>query len=176
MALQPFKGPGLPFWGFITITFLQVCIISPPPNPQPGGPGLRISPWHRVTQLYPQALGTHFSRLLRHAWVTEGPFFNPGHQTGAIFKSLSPNRYHLPASPYIFIAKRNANFKLNTYLLFFYSFIIWYNFTSFMFIFNSCLNFMERQVPLLCSETPLSWRPHHHTLSLWVTLILSSRC
>jgi hypothetical protein len=24
----------------------------------------------RVSQLYPQALGTHFSRLLRHAWVT----------------------------------------------------------------------------------------------------------
>jgi hypothetical protein len=24
----------------------------------------------RVVQLYPQALGTHFSRLLRHEWVT----------------------------------------------------------------------------------------------------------
>jgi hypothetical protein len=35
-----------------------------------------------VAQLYPQALGTHFSRLLRHAWVTVGLFFNPGHHTG----------------------------------------------------------------------------------------------
>jgi hypothetical protein len=35
-----------------------------------------------VTQLYPKALGTHFSRLLRHAWVIVGLFFNPGHHTG----------------------------------------------------------------------------------------------
>jgi hypothetical protein len=27
-----------------------------------------------VAQLYPQTLGTHFSRLLRHAWVTVGLF------------------------------------------------------------------------------------------------------
>jgi hypothetical protein len=37
----------------------------------------------RVAQLYPQALGTHFSCLLRHAWVTVGLFFNTGHHTGA---------------------------------------------------------------------------------------------
>jgi hypothetical protein len=36
----------------------------------------------KVDQLYPEALGTHFSRLLRHAWVTVGLFFNPGHHTG----------------------------------------------------------------------------------------------
>jgi fatty acid desaturase len=35
-----------------------------------------------VAQLYPQALGTHFSRLLRHEWVTVGLFFNLGHDTG----------------------------------------------------------------------------------------------
>jgi hypothetical protein len=35
-----------------------------------------------VAQLYPQALDTHFSRLLRHAWVTVGLLFNPGHHTG----------------------------------------------------------------------------------------------
>jgi hypothetical protein len=35
-----------------------------------------------VAKLYPQALGTHFSRLLRHAWVTVGLFFNPSHHTG----------------------------------------------------------------------------------------------
>jgi hypothetical protein len=40
-----------------------------------------------VSQLYPQALGTHFSRLLRHEWVTVGLFFNPGHYTGAVMYS-----------------------------------------------------------------------------------------
>jgi hypothetical protein len=35
----------------------------------------------RVAQLYPQALGTHFSRLLRHACVTVGLLFNPSHHT-----------------------------------------------------------------------------------------------
>jgi hypothetical protein len=42
MALQPKSVPGLPFWGFVTITFLWGWIFSPAPNPQPGGPGLRI--------------------------------------------------------------------------------------------------------------------------------------
>jgi hypothetical protein len=37
MALQPNSGPGL-----LTITFLRGWIVSPAPNPQPGGPGLRI--------------------------------------------------------------------------------------------------------------------------------------
>jgi hypothetical protein len=41
MALQPNSGPGLPFWGFVT-TFLRGWIVTPAPNPQPGGPGLRI--------------------------------------------------------------------------------------------------------------------------------------
>jgi hypothetical protein len=68
MALQPNSGPGLPFWGFLTITFLQGWIVSPAPNPQPGGPGLRIYDPRRQggPAITPQALGTHFSRLLRH--------------------------------------------------------------------------------------------------------------
>jgi hypothetical protein len=41
-----------------------------------------MTPGDRVAQLHPQALGTHYSRLLRHAWVTVGLFFNPGHHTG----------------------------------------------------------------------------------------------
>jgi hypothetical protein len=41
-----------------------------------------MTPGDKVAQLYPQAPGTHFSRLLRHAWVTVGLFFNPGHHTG----------------------------------------------------------------------------------------------
>jgi hypothetical protein len=42
MALQLNSGPGLPLWGFVTITSLRGSIVSPAPNPQPGGPGLRI--------------------------------------------------------------------------------------------------------------------------------------
>jgi hypothetical protein len=42
MALQPKSGPGLPSWGFVTMTFLQSWIVSPAPNTQPGGPGVRI--------------------------------------------------------------------------------------------------------------------------------------
>jgi hypothetical protein len=41
-----------------------------------------MTPGDRVAQVYPQALGNHFSRLLRHAWVTVGLSFNPGHHTG----------------------------------------------------------------------------------------------
>jgi hypothetical protein len=55
--------------------FLQGRVFIPTPNPQPGGPGLCIYiPRGRVAQLYPQAPGTHFSRHLRHAWVTVGLF------------------------------------------------------------------------------------------------------
>jgi hypothetical protein len=35
-----------------------------------------------MAQLYPQAAGTHFSRLLRHAWASLGLFLNPGHHAG----------------------------------------------------------------------------------------------
>jgi hypothetical protein len=42
MAVQPNSGPAPLPWGFITITFLQGWIVSPVPNPQPVGPGLRI--------------------------------------------------------------------------------------------------------------------------------------
>jgi hypothetical protein len=35
-----------------------------------------MTPGDRVTQLYPQTLGTHFSRLVRHAWVTVGLFLS----------------------------------------------------------------------------------------------------
>jgi hypothetical protein len=90
MALQPKSEPGLPFWGFLTITFLRGWIVSPAPNPQPGGPGLRIYDPRRQGGL--GALGTHFSRLLRHAWVTVGLFFNPGHHTGFVnnYRDLFP--------------------------------------------------------------------------------------
>jgi hypothetical protein len=67
MALQPNMGPGLHFWGLVTITFLRAWIVSPAPNPQPGGPGLRTyDPRRQGGPAKPQAPGTHFSRLSRH--------------------------------------------------------------------------------------------------------------
>ena len=41
--------------------------------------GLPLTPWDWVVQLYPQALSTHFSRLLRHACATLGLFLYPGY-------------------------------------------------------------------------------------------------
>jgi hypothetical protein len=83
MALQPNSGPGLPCWGFVTITFSQGWIVSPAPNPNlEDQVTVFMTPGDRVAQLYPQARGTHFSRLLRHPWVTVGLFINPGHHTG----------------------------------------------------------------------------------------------
>jgi hypothetical protein len=73
MALQPKSGPGLPFGGFVTITLFTGWNVSPAPNLEDQA-SVFTTPGHRVTQLYPQALGNHFSRLLRHAWVTVGLF------------------------------------------------------------------------------------------------------
>jgi hypothetical protein len=73
MALQPISDTSLPLLGFITITFLQGLEDQA---------SVFMAPRDRVAQLYPQALSTHFSRLLRHARVTVGLFFNPGHHTG----------------------------------------------------------------------------------------------
>jgi hypothetical protein len=81
MALQPNSGPALPFRGFVTKTFLQGLIVSPAPNLE-DQVSVFMAPGDRVTQLYPQALGIHFSRLLRYAWVTVGLFFNPGQHMG----------------------------------------------------------------------------------------------
>jgi hypothetical protein len=82
MALQPKSDPGLPCWGLVTITFLRGWIVSPAPNLNlEHQASVFLTPGDRVTQLYPQALGTHFSRLLRHGWVTVRLFFNPGHHT-----------------------------------------------------------------------------------------------
>jgi hypothetical protein len=61
MALQHNTGPGLPFWGFVTITFLQGWIVSPAPNPQPGGPGLHIYDlWRQGGPAIPPGTGYPF--------------------------------------------------------------------------------------------------------------------
>jgi hypothetical protein len=39
---SPRRALASPFGGFLTVTFLRGWIVSPAPNPEPGGPGLRI--------------------------------------------------------------------------------------------------------------------------------------
>jgi hypothetical protein len=56
-------------------SFLQGRVVSPKSNPIPEDQAsVFISPRGWVA--------THFSRLLRHAWVTVGLFLFPGHHTG----------------------------------------------------------------------------------------------
>jgi hypothetical protein len=62
--------------------FYRVELLAPRPNPTlEDQASVFISPRGRVAKLYPQAPGTHFCHLLRHAWVTVGPFLFPGHHT-----------------------------------------------------------------------------------------------
>jgi hypothetical protein len=80
LLYSPSRAAASPFCGFLTITFLQEWIVSQAPKP----PTWRIrspcmTPGDRMAQLHPPTLGTHFSLLSRHAWVTVGLFFNPGH-------------------------------------------------------------------------------------------------
>jgi hypothetical protein len=53
-------GPCLLFFlRFRNSSFLWCWVVSPTPNPQPVGPGLRVyDPRDRVAQLYPRALGS----------------------------------------------------------------------------------------------------------------------
>jgi hypothetical protein len=63
MALQPNSGPSLPCWGFLTVTFLEGWVVSPAPNSNlEDQASVFVTPGDRMAQLYPQPLGTHFSR------------------------------------------------------------------------------------------------------------------
>jgi hypothetical protein len=62
-------------------SFLQGRVVSPTPNPHPGGSGLCIYiPQREGGPVI--SLDTHFIRLLRHAWVTVGLFLFSSHHTG----------------------------------------------------------------------------------------------
>jgi hypothetical protein len=75
--------PWPPPLGFRNNNFLQGWIVNPAPNHNlEDQVSVFMTPGDRVAQLYPQALGTHFNRLLRRAWVTVGLLFNPGHHMG----------------------------------------------------------------------------------------------
>jgi hypothetical protein len=63
-ALQPRVGLGL-LWAFITNDFLQGGVVSPTPNTQPGGPGLRIYiPWRQDGPAIPPGTGYPFQSPL----------------------------------------------------------------------------------------------------------------
>jgi hypothetical protein len=71
-------------WRLLNI-FYRVGLLVPRSTPTlEDQASVFIPPRGRVAQLYPQVPGTHFSRLLRHAWVTVGLFLFPGHHTGKI--------------------------------------------------------------------------------------------
>jgi hypothetical protein len=64
MAVQPKTGPGLPFWGFVTITFLRAGLLVQRATPNlEDQVSVFMTHGDRVTQIYPQALATHFSRF-----------------------------------------------------------------------------------------------------------------
>jgi hypothetical protein len=65
-------------------SFYRVGLLAPRPTPIPEGQvSVFISPRGRVA--------THFSRLLRHAWVTVGLFLFPGHHTGKAVHLVNNN-------------------------------------------------------------------------------------
>jgi hypothetical protein len=59
---SPIRAMAYPLWCFLTMTFLQGWIVSPAPNPQPGGPGLRIyDPRRQGGPAVPPGTGYTFS-------------------------------------------------------------------------------------------------------------------
>jgi hypothetical protein len=82
---------------------LSIILFRMKDGPQPSldflttvRPGHRfVTPGDRVTQLYSQALGTHFSRLLRHAWATLELFLSFGHHTEILFFQHPKNYFDI---------------------------------------------------------------------------------
>jgi hypothetical protein len=69
MALQPKSGPALPFWGFVTITFLRAGLLVQRPTPNlEDQVSVFMSRGDRVAQLYPQALGVAFYDMCGLQW------------------------------------------------------------------------------------------------------------
>jgi hypothetical protein len=70
------------FLGFPDNRIFTCGAVNPTPNPNlEDQASVFVTPGDRMTQLYPQALGTHFNRLLRHAWATSELFESSGHHT-----------------------------------------------------------------------------------------------
>jgi hypothetical protein len=62
--------------------FYEVGLSTPRPSPNlEDQTSVFVTPGDGMTQLYPQALSTHFNRLLRHAWATLGILLFSAHHT-----------------------------------------------------------------------------------------------
>jgi hypothetical protein len=93
LSLPPQPSLGLCILQKIWLNFLEASqqfsslqgrVVSPTPNPHPGGPGLCIYiPQRQGGPVIP--LGTRFSCLLQHSWVTVGLFLFPDHHMGNIY-------------------------------------------------------------------------------------------
>jgi hypothetical protein len=80
---------------FLTTECLWCGSVNHTTNPHPGGPDLRIcDPQRQGDPAIPQTLGTHFSRLLRHAWATLGLFLSSTHHTETLTKISLINRVY----------------------------------------------------------------------------------
>jgi hypothetical protein len=87
--LRPWPPPqnSAEFLGGFSTNFYRVGLLAPRPTPIPDDhASVFISPRGRVA--------THFSRLLRHAWVTVGLFLFPGHHTGNTGQHNTEKRGH----------------------------------------------------------------------------------
>jgi hypothetical protein len=81
LTWQPIMGHSLP-WISWQQDFYRVWLSTTRPIPNlEYQASIFVIPGDRVTQPYPQTLGTHFSRLLRHAWATLGLFLSSGQHT-----------------------------------------------------------------------------------------------
>jgi hypothetical protein len=80
-----------------------------------------MTPEDRVAQLDSQALGTHFSHLLQHAWVTVGLLFNPGHHTGkqiTLLLSFTDKYFKTHSVPVTSLqTKENIKLRKNIFVL-----------------------------------------------------------
>jgi hypothetical protein len=78
-------------------SFYRLGLLAPRPTPIPEDQAsLFIFPRGRVA--------THFSRLLRHAWVTVGLFLFPGHHMGISLSLLFLKSLHSTSAQFVLTA------------------------------------------------------------------------
>jgi hypothetical protein len=108
---SPVRALASLLWGFLTVTFYMAGLLVQRPTPNlEDQVSVFMTPGDRVAQLFPQVLGTHFSRLLRHEWVTVGLFFNAGHHKGKLdLLIIGFEKFFL--NPFQFITKRRHIFS-----------------------------------------------------------------
>jgi hypothetical protein len=112
-----------------------------------------------VAQLYPQAPATHFSRLLRHAWVTVGLFLFLGHHTGSLKTYLSIIYRKVLSSVAYFVT--DSVFTVSSV-----------NFINFMQTNEETYTILKTSAPVFCTAVGIY---EVHLQSSWTHLITPSR-